>query len=102
MHELEIFGRGAGPVVARGWACASTAAFGQRPAYLEHGVLDDEAGMARVRDVAIKVVDFTRMVKYARDAGVELPEEYRRTFRGTRVREKEKKVFVDGVWRDRE
>jgi len=102
LYDLEIFGRGAGPVVARGWACASTAAFGQRPAYLEHGVLDDPAGIARVRDVAIKVVEFARIVKYATEAGIALPDEYRRTFRGVRVKDKEKKVFVDGVWRDHE
>lgn len=100
--ELELLGKGAGPVVARGWACASTAAFGQRPAYLEHGVLDDRAGMARVADVAVKVVEFARMIKYATDAGATLPDEYKRTFTGARLKEKEKKVFVDGVWRDHE
>jgi multimeric flavodoxin WrbA len=42
LEDLEVVGRGAGFVVARGWAVASTAAFGQRPAYLEHGVLDDK------------------------------------------------------------
>jgi multimeric flavodoxin WrbA len=102
LYDLEILGRGAGPVVARGWACASTAAFGQRPKYLEHGVLDDPAGMARVRNVATKVVEFARMIRYAIDSGVELPDEYKRTFRGARVKEKEKKIFVNGIWRNKQ
>jgi hypothetical protein len=88
--------------VARGWAIASTAAFGQRPAYLEHGVLDDKAGMIRVRNVAMKVVEITRMVRYATDAEVTLPEEYRTTFRGVHLKDREKKTFIDGVWRDKE
>jgi multimeric flavodoxin WrbA len=102
LEDLEVVGRGAGFVVARGWAVASTAAFGQRPAFLEHGVLDDKAGMIRVRNVAMKVVEITRMIKYAADAGVTLPEEYRTTFRGAHLKGKEKKILVDGVWRDKE
>ncbi|MCX5998059.1 MAG: flavodoxin family protein [Chloroflexi bacterium] len=101
LEDLEIVGRGAGFVVARGWAIASKAAFGQRPAYLDHGVLDDKAGMTRVYNVATKVVEISRMVKYATEAGVTLPEEYVRTFRGTRLKDKEEKVLVDGVWRDK-
>ncbi len=102
LEDLEVVGRGAGFVVARGWAVASTAAFGQRPAFLEHGVLDDKAGMIRVRNVAMKVVEITRMIKYAADAGVTLPEEYRTTFRGAHLKGKEEKILVDGVWRDKE
>lgn len=102
LEGMEPFGRGAGFVVARGWVTASAAAFGQRPAYLEHGVLDDKVGMARVNNVASKVVEITRMIKYATDAGVALPEEYRRTFRGVHLKDREKKVLVDGVWRDKE
>jgi hypothetical protein len=52
--------------------------------------------------VATKVVEITRMIKYATDAGVTLPEEYRTTFRGAHLKDKEKKVLVDGVWRDKE
>jgi len=100
LEDLEVVGRGAGFVVARGWAIASAAAFGQRPAFLEHGVLDDKAGMIRVRNVATKVVEITRMIKYATDAGVTLPEEYKTTFRGAHLKDKEKKILVDGVWRD--
>ena len=102
LEDLEVLGRGSGFVVARGWATASAAAFGQRPAYLEHGVLDDKMGMMRVINTATKVVEITRMVKYAMQAGVTLPEEYRTTFRGAHVKPKEKKILVDGVWRDRE
>jgi len=102
LEDLAIVGRGSGFVVARGWATASTAAFGQRPAYLEHGVLDDKFGMRRVADVALKVVEITRMIKYATEAEVTLPDEYKRTFRGVQLKDKEKKVFVDGVWRDKE
>jgi multimeric flavodoxin WrbA len=102
LEDLEVFGRGAGFVVARGWAVASEAAFGKRPAYLKHGVLDDVPGMSRVRNVAIRVVEVTRMIKYATEAGVALPQEYMTTFRGTRLKDKEKKTLVDGVWRDKE
>ena len=102
LENLEVVGRGAGFVVARGWAIASAAAFGQRPAYLEHGVLDDKFGMSRVYNVAAKVVEIARMIRYATDNEITLPDEYVRTFRGARVKDKEKKVLVDGVWRDRE
>lgn len=101
LEDLEIVGRGSGFVVARGYAIASRAAFGERPAYLEHGVLDDKAGMARVYGVAAKVVEIARMIKYATAAGVTLPDDYIRTFRGARVQDTGKKVLVDGVWRDR-
>jgi hypothetical protein len=102
LEDLEVVGRGAGFVVARGWAVASTAAFGKRPAYLDEGVLDDKLGMARVKNVALKVAEITRMIKYATDAGVTLPDEWVTTFRGKRLKEQEKMVFIDGVWREKE
>jgi len=102
LEDIEIVGRGAGFVVARGWAIASGAAFGQRPVYLEHGVLDDKFGMSRVYNVAAKVAEITRMVKYATEADITLADDYVRTFRGARLKDKEKKVLVDGVWRDKE
>ncbi len=102
LEDLEIAGRGAGFVVARGYAVASRAAFGERPAYLEHGVLDDKAGMGRVYGVAAKVVEITRMIKYATVNGITLPDDYVRTFRGARVQDASKKILVDGVWRDRQ
>lgn len=59
--------------VARGWAKVSAAAFGQRPDYLEHGVLDDTAGMVRIRLVGTRVAEVAAMIKYANTAGVGLP-----------------------------
>lgn len=88
--------------VARGWAIPTTAAFGGRPAYLEHGVLDDKAGMRRVKNVAIRVVEVARMIKYATQSGIVLPDEYTFTVTGERWPPLKKKVFVDGVWRDTE
>jgi len=61
--------------VFRGWARVSTAAFGQRPDYLENGALDDTAGMLRIRTMAKRVVEITRKMKFATDAGVGLPKE---------------------------
>ena len=83
---------------------ASTAAFGQRPTYSEHGVLDDTAGIRQVRDVAVRVVEVARMVKYAKEAGIVLPDEYMRAVGGSgaRLKPHEEKAFVDGVWKERE
>jgi hypothetical protein len=58
--------------------------------------------MARVRNVAMKVVEITRMIRYATEAQVTLPDEYRTTFRGVRLEDRQKQVFVDGVWREKE
>lgn len=77
--------------VAHAAAVASTMAYGQRPDYLEHGVLDDLFGMVRTRRVGRKVAEIARMIKYAREAGLELP-------RGP----KREKVFVEGVWKEKE
>lgn len=64
--------------VARGWAKASQAAFGKRPAYLENGVLDDTPGMLRIRLVGTRVAEVAKKIKYANLAGVGLaPEEER-------------------------
>ena len=87
--------------VARGWALASRAAFGERPAYLEHGVLDDKVGMLRARNVALRVVEVSRLIKYATESGIQLPEEYRPTFTGSRLKKAEQKVMVNGVWREK-
>jgi len=102
LDVIESMASGAtGFVVARGWAVASTAAFGERAAYMEHGVKDDTAGMNRVRNVGIKVVEIARMVKYATEAGIVLPDEFTRTRIGARIKPREDKVLVDGVWRDK-
>lgn len=101
-RALDVMGVG-GPmiVVAKGWAIASTAAFGQRPAYLEHGVLDDKGGMRRVREVGVRVVEIAKMIKYATQAGIVLPKEYMATSIGARSQLRPtKKVFVEGVWRE--
>ena len=86
--------------VARAAALSSTAAFGQRAAYMEHGVLDDKAGVARVRNVALRVVEVTRMIKYAREAGIVTPEAG--TITGGRLPRKNKVHIVEGVWREEE
>jgi multimeric flavodoxin WrbA len=87
--------------VAEAQTLASSRAFGQRPAYLEHGVMDDTWGMMRVREAATRTVEITRMIKYATEAGVVLPGEYKRNIVGGKIRPPKEKVFVDGVWRER-
>lgn len=82
-------------------ATASTLAFGQRVQYLEHGVLDNTYGVKRVRTLGIKVVEIARMIKYAKEAGIVLPDQYTLTPTGARLRKPEEKVFVDGVWREK-
>lgn len=61
--------------VFRAWARVSTIALGQRPEYLPNGALDDPPGMARVRTMAKRVVEVTRMIKFADKADVGLPED---------------------------
>ena len=83
---------------------ASTAAFGERPAYLENGVLDDVQGVRRVRLVGMKVAEVARMIRFAKDNGCVLPDEYRlRTRFGAKVRlteeDRSEMEMVDGVWR---
>lgn len=83
--------------VARAWAYSSTAAFGQRPEYLEHGVMDDKAGLQRIRNAAIRVVEVARMVKYATSDGIILSEKEMGTITGAHLNKK--RVFKDGVWK---
>lgn len=103
LDVLQALSRYMGIFVGGAYAVASTAAFGQRPAYLEHGVIDDTAGIHRVRDVGVRVVEVARMVKYAKEAGIVLPDKFMRTAGGSgaRLKPSEKKVFVDGVWKER-
>lgn len=82
--------------VARAWAYSSTAAFGQRPEYLEHGVMDDKAGLQRIRNAAVRVVEVSRMVKYAAQSGISLPDKEMSTITGAHLTKK--RVFKDGVW----
>lgn len=88
--------------VAEARPLASTRAFGERPKYTEHGVLDDTWGMQMVEIAAWRVVEVARMVKYATDAGVVLPYDYIRTCSGGKVRKKEDVTLVKGVWREKE
>jgi multimeric flavodoxin WrbA len=60
--------------VARGSAIVSTAARGQRPSYMEHGALDDNIGMVRIRTMARRTVEITRKIKHADQAGVGVPD----------------------------
>lgn len=78
----------------------SEVAHGKRAAYMERGGLDDPVGM-RMVDVAVsRVVEVTRMIKHARNAGVGLPLEQQRMITGARVKVAKRKVFVEGVWRE--
>jgi len=85
--------------VAEAPVTGTTRAFGQRPEYLEHGVLDDTWGMTRVRMVGPRVVEVARMIKYATINGIVIPEEYNRTYVGGKARKLEDMVFEKGVWR---
>lgn len=84
--------------VARATALSSTAAYGERAAYMKNGVLDDKAGVARVRAAAIRTVEVTRMIKYAKEAGIVTPEAG--TVTGGRLPRKQKVEIVEGVWRE--
>jgi len=61
--------------VFRGWAKVSKLAVGERPDYMENGALDDRAGMHRIRTMAKRVVEVTRKMKFAGDAGIGMPDE---------------------------
>jgi multimeric flavodoxin WrbA len=61
--------------VYRGWARVSKIALGQRPEYTEHGALDDPPGMVRVRTMAKRVVEISKKIKFAEQAGVGVPDD---------------------------
>jgi multimeric flavodoxin WrbA len=86
--------------VARGWAVTSTIYQGDRPRYLEHGVLDDKRGMIMAQQAGVRVAEITRMIKYATEQGVVLPDEYKTTVFGGHWEKKRKKIYKDGVWRE--
>lgn len=88
--------------VARASAIVSTAAKGERAAYTEHGVLDDALGMREVHTAAYRLVEVARMIKFAKDAGVSVPPDKLVLFTGSRFKREKEKVFIDGVWRDKE
>jgi len=52
------------------------------------------------RQAGVRVVEITRMIKYATEHGIVLPDEYKTTVFGGHWERKRKKVFTDGVWRE--
>ena len=52
--------------------------------------------------VGPRVVEVARMIKYGTENGIVLPDQYKRTFPGARVKLLEQMEFVDGVWRPKE
>jgi len=88
--------------VAEATTLSSTAAYGERPAYMEKGVLGDEKGINNTKNVSTRVVELSRMIKYARLAEVGLPEHLQHTVVGGNVKKADQKIFVDGVWRDKQ
>ncbi|HUU64276.1 MAG TPA: flavodoxin family protein [Dehalococcoidia bacterium] len=87
--------------VARGWGVTSTIFSGDRPRYLKNGVRDDRRGMLMAKQVGIRVVEVTRMIKYATQHGIVLPDEYKTTVFGGHWEKGKEKVYIDGVWRDK-
>jgi hypothetical protein len=67
---------------------------------MKNGVLDDKAGVARVRAAAVRTVEVTRMIKYAKEAGIVTPEAG--TVTGGTLPRKQKVEMVEGVWREKE
>ena len=88
--------------VAVAKAISSSRAFGKRPEYLEHGVLDDTFGMLQARQARYRVVEVARMIKYATENGIVIPDKYKFTVTSGRVRPQEEKVFIEGTWREKE
>jgi hypothetical protein len=52
--------------------------------------------------VGIRVVEVTRMIKYATEQCIILPDEYKTTVFGGHWERGKDKVYTDGVWRDKE
>lgn len=88
--------------VAVARAVASGRVFGKRPDYLEHGVLDDHFGIIQARQAGYRVVEVARMIKYAAMNDITVPDHYKFTVTGGRVRPCEEKVFTKGTWREKE
>ncbi len=87
--------------VARGMALTSTAAFGQTPRYLEHGAMDDKVGVKWVRNVGMRVVEVTRLIKTGMANGGGAPPELCIITSGATMAVP-KKQFVAGVWTEKE
>ena len=88
-------------VVGEARAIGTGRVFGRRPDYLEHGVLDDTFGMLQAHQVGYRVVEVARMIKFATENGITVPDKYKFTVTGGRVRPREEKVFVEGAWREK-
>ena len=88
-------------LVATARALGTGRVFGRRPDYLEHGVLDDTFGIQQARQAGYRVVEVARMIKYAINNGITVPDDYKFTVTGGRVRPQKEKIFVDGVWREK-
>ena len=100
LHIMQEYTYGMGMIpAARAVASSSTVVMGERAAYLKNGVLDDEKGMHYVKILAHRVVELSKMVKYATMAGV-VPGTPYNISTGASLREREK-TFRKGVWRDR-
>ena len=72
--------------VVEGMATSSSIVKGERAGYMEHGALDDRAGMISIRNVGYRVAEVTKMIKYAIDNGVGVPPEYQVTASGATVK----------------
>lgn len=85
--------------VAEASVIASTVTLGERAEYLEHGAVNDARGMFRARMIGPRVVEMARMIKYATANGIVIPEQFKRTWTGGRLKPSEQMEFVEGVWR---
>jgi hypothetical protein len=74
--------------VAEGMATSSKVALGERADYMEHGVLDDPAGVIQARNVGYRVAEVAKMIKHAIESGEGVPPEYQITTSGGTVRRK--------------
>jgi multimeric flavodoxin WrbA len=71
-------------------AHVSTAWKGERPAYMPNGVLDDEVGVRRVKEVGQLLAEAAKMYKPGRDEWVA---------QNAKKSQAQGKKFIDGVWR---
>ena len=87
--------------VATARAIASDRVFSRRPDYLEHSVLDDSFGILQAHQASYRVVEVARMIKYATENGITIPDDYKFTVTGGKVRPPEEKIFIKGTWREK-
>lgn len=74
--------------VAEGMATSSSTALGKRADYMEHGVLDDHAGVIQAKNVGYRVTEIAKMIKHSVESGVGVPPEYQVTTSGGTVKRK--------------